>query len=134
MMEKLDLDKKSLRKFGITVAIAFLIITFIIFIRHKYSPMTTFIISAIFFISAFTIPTLLRPIYILWMKLAFVLGWVNTRLILCILFYLFFAPIGLVMRLFKIDLLDRKIEKNKDSYWRKKEKVEFNPLNYERQF
>jgi len=134
MMEKLDLDKKSLRKFGITMAIALLIITFIIFIRHKYSPMPTFIISAMFFISAFTIPTLLRPIHVIWMRLAFILGWINTRLILSILFYLVFTPIGLVMRLFRVDLLDRKIDKNKESYWRKKEKSGFSPLNYERQF
>ena len=134
MMEKLNLDKKSLRKFGITMAIALLIITFIIFIRHKYSPMPTFIISAIFFISAFTIPALLRPIYVIWMKFAFILSWINTRLILFIIFYLIFTPIGLGMRLFGVDLLDKGIDKGKNSYWKKKEKRDFNPLDYERQF
>ena len=133
-MEKLSLDKKSLRKFAITMGIAFFIITIIILIRHKHGVIPTSIVSITFLILAFTSPVLLKPIYILWMKLAFVLGWINTRLILCMLFYLLFAPMGLVMRLFKIDLLDRKIEKNKDSYWRKKEKIEFNPSNYERQF
>jgi len=133
-MDKLKLGKKSLRQFGITMAIAFLIITLIIFIRHKYSVIPAFIISAIFLILAFTLPALLKPIYILWMRMAFVLGWINTRLILFILFYLVFTPIGLVMRLFRVDLLDKKIDKNKDSYWRKKEKIEFNPSNYERQF
>jgi len=38
------------------------------------------------------------------------------------------------MRLFKVDLLDRKIDKNKESYWKEKEKEDFKPLNYERQF
>ena len=52
------------------------------------------------------------------------LGWINTRLILFIIFYLVFTPIGLVMRLFGVDLLDKKIDKNKNSYWRRKEKVE----------
>ncbi len=133
-MEKLRLDKKTLRKFGITMGIAFLIITLIIIIRHKNSIIPTSIISATFLISAFTLPALLKPIYIFWMKLAFILGWINTRLILFILFYLVFTPIGLVMRLFRIDLLDRKIEKNKESYWRKKERSGFSPLNYQRQF
>ncbi len=133
-MEKLNLDKKSLRKFSITMAIAFLIITFIIFIRHRYSPIPTFIISAIFFISAFTIPTLLRPIYFLWMKFAFILSWINTRVILFIIFYLIFMPIGLVMKLFRVDLLDRKIDKNKNSYWHKMPKRTFNQLSYEKQF
>jgi len=133
-MHELRLDRKSLRQFGITMAIAFFIITLIILMRHKHSVIPTSIISITFLILALTLPALLKPIYIFWMRLAFVLGWINTRLILFILFYLFFAPVGLVMRLFKVDLLDRKIEKNKDSYWRKKEKMEFNPSNYERQF
>ena len=133
-MEKLDLDKESLKKFGVTMAAAFLIITLIIFARHKYSVMPTLIISATFLILAFTSQALLKPIYILWMRMAFVLGWINTRLILFILFYLLFTPIGLVMRLFKADPLDRKIAKEKDSYWREKEKIKFNPINYERQF
>jgi hypothetical protein len=133
-MEKLNLDKRALRKFGITLAIAFLIITLIIFIRHKYSPRPTFIISAIFFISAFTMPTLLRPLYVIWMKFAFILDWINTRLILFIIFYLIFTPAGIVMRLFGVDLLNRKIDKNKNSYWQKAVKRTLHQLNYEKQF
>ena len=48
------------------------------------------------------------------------------------MFYLIFTPIGLVMKLFRIDLLERK--KREGTYWKKKEKVDFNPLNYERRF
>ena len=133
-MEKLNLDKKTLRKFGITMGSIFLIIALIILIRHKHSVMPTLTASALFLILAFTLPALLKPVYILWMRIAFVLGWINTRLILSILFYLLFTPIGLIMRLFRADPLDRQIAKEKDSYWRKKEKVKFNPINYERQF
>lgn len=133
-MEKLNLDKKALKKFGITMGIAILIITFIIFIRHKYSSIPTFIISVIFFISALTMPALLRPIYIIWMKFAFISSWINTRIILFIIFYLIFTPIGIIMRLFGFDLLDRKIDKDKNSYWQKAIKKSFHQLNYERQF
>ena len=133
-MEKLRLDKKTLRKFGITMGIAFLIITLIILIRHKHSVIPTSIISATFLILAFTLLDLLKPIYILWMRLAFILGWINTRLILFIIFYLVFTPIGIVMRLFSVDLLDRKIDKDKDSYWQKTIKKSFSRLNYEKQF
>lgn len=68
------------------------------------------------------------------MRFALVLSWVNTRLILLIIFYLIFTPIGLAMRLFGIDLLERKSDKNKKSYWKKKEKKSFSRLDYERQF
>lgn len=133
-MEKLNLDKKTLRKFGVTMGIAFFIIALLLLIRHKYSPIPTFIISAIFFISAFTMPALLRPIYVIWMKFAFILSWINTRLILFIIFYLIFTPFGIVMRLFGVDLLNRKIDKNKNSYWQKAAKITLHQLNYEKQF
>jgi len=133
-MDKLKFDRKSLRQFGITMGAAFLFITFIILARHKHSIIPTFIISATFFLLSFTLPSLLKPAYILWMRLAFILSWFNTRLILFIFFYLIFTPIGLIMKLFRIDLLDRKIDKNKESYWQKKIYNQSNPLNYERQF
>lgn len=133
-MEKLNLDKNNLRKFGITMGIAFLVITLFILTRHRHNILPTSIISAIFFILAFIMPVLLKPIYIFWMKLALVLSWINTRLILLIIFYLIFTPIGLVMMLFGIDLLERRIERNKESYWKEKEKRKFERLNYERQF
>lgn len=132
-MEKLNLDNKSLRKFGITMGIVFLAITIFIFGRHKHA-LPTSIISAVFFILALIMPVLLKPVYIFWMRLAYILAWINTRLILFILFYIVFTLIGMVMRLFGVDLLNRKIEKNKESYWIPKEKKQFNPFDYERQF
>ena len=117
------------------MGIAFLVMAIVLFIRHKPSLLPALCsLSFIFFILAFTMPVLLKPIYILWMRLAFILGWINTRLILFIIFYFIFMPIGLGMRLFKVDLLDRKIDKHKESYWKRKEKGDFQPLNYERQF
>lgn len=133
-MEKLNFDKKTLRKFGITIGIVLLIVTLFIFIREKYIAILPVVISAIFFTFASLIPNALKPIYFLWMKLAFILGWINTRLILIIIFYLVFTPIGILMKIFRIVLLDLKIEKDKSSYWRKKELKEFTPLDYERQF
>lgn len=133
-MEKLNFDKNNLRKFGITMGTAFLVITVLIFIKHRYIAVPTSAISLVFFVSALLIPGYLKLLYSLWMKFAFVMGWVNTRLILFILFYLVFTPIGLVMRIFGVDALDRKIDKSRNSYWKKKEKRCFNPSDYERQF
>ena len=133
-MDKLNFNKNNLKNFGFTMAILFLVITVIILIRHRHSVLPTSLISAIFFILAVVMPVLLKPIYIFWMKLASVLGWINTRLILFIIFYLVFTPMGLAIRLFGVDLLDRKIERKRQSYWKNKERIPFSPLNYERQF
>jgi predicted membrane protein len=132
-MQRLDLSKRNLRKFGITMGVAFFVLGLIILVRHKH-PLFSFLISAAFFLLATFLPVVLKPIFIVWMKFALILSWFNTRLILTIAFSLIFTPIGLLMRLFGKDPLDRKIEKNKESYWKKKESREAESLNYERQF
>jgi hypothetical protein len=127
-------EKNNLRKFGITMGLAFLAITLLILARHRHNLLPALLISVMFFLSAFLFPGLLKSIYTLWMKLAFILGWINTRLILLVIFYLVVTPVGLVTKLLGIDLLDLRIDKRKVSYWRDREKKVFNPREYERQF
>jgi multisubunit Na+/H+ antiporter MnhG subunit len=132
-MEKFNPDKRTLRKFGMTMGAAFLVISSIFLFRQKHSgAVYSLIISCAFFITGSTLPIALKPVYIIWMRLAFILGWVNTRIILILMFYLIFTPVGLFMRLFGIDPLER--DKKGPTYWKVKEKTEFNPLNYERRF
>ncbi|MBN1912824.1 MAG: sxtJ [Candidatus Omnitrophica bacterium] len=133
-MEMLKTNRQNLKKFGITMSAAFAVITTLIFLRHRYSIVPTFVISASFLLISFIAPFVLRPVYVIWMKLAFILSWINTRLILSAMFYLVLTPIGVILRLFGVDFLHRKLEKSRESYWIKIEKKGFNPLDYERQF
>ncbi|MCM8781407.1 MAG: SxtJ family membrane protein [Candidatus Omnitrophica bacterium] len=134
-MEHLDLDKSNLKRFGITMGVVFLVASGIFFSRHK-SGLSTWLclLSSIFLLFSLVKPTLLKPIYILWIQSAFILGWLNTRLLLIVIFYLIFAPIGIIMRLLKVDLLNRRIDRYKKSYWEEKVRMDFKPLDYERQF
>ena len=50
------------------------------------------------------------------MKFAVVAQWINTRLILLILFYLVILPIGLLRRLLGKDSMQRKMDKNATTY------------------
>jgi hypothetical protein len=132
-MDKLRFDKITLKGFGLTMGVVFLVFSGLLFFRQKYTVAGDVLaVSCIFFIVGFVFSFLLKPVYIVWMRFAFILGWINTRIILVILFYLIFTPVGLFMRLFRVDLLERKMKE--ETYWKEKEKVEFNPLNYERRF
>jgi len=132
-MEKLKTDKTALRKFGLTLAIAFLLISGLFFLRHKYdAAVYSLAISFLFVIMRLAPVVLLKPVYIAWMRFAAILGWINTRVILVILFYLIITPLGFLMRLFRVDLLERK--NSADTYWKKKEKAGLNRLDYERRF
>ena len=55
------------------------------------------------------------------MKSAAVLGFINTRIILFFIFYFIFTPIAFVLRLFGKDFLEREKNKDKISYWSKRE-------------
>ena len=51
--------------------------------------------------------TPLKPLYSVWMMAARALGFVNSHLLLALVFYLLFTPMGLVMRLVRRDPLER---------------------------
>ena len=58
-----------------------------------------------------------------WMKLARILGTVNSKLILTLLFYLVLTPIALLSRLFRSSPVIRTPEGTKrDTYWNRREK------------
>ena len=90
--------------------------------------------GALFLAGGLFARSLLKHVYVAWMKFAFVLGWVNTRLILGIFFYGVLTPVGVIMRLFGWDPLTRKIDRSAPSYWVKRQQEPFDPKKYERLF
>lgn len=62
------------------------------------------------------VPALARRFHVAWMKLAGILGYINSRVLLFLLFYLAITPYGLISRLFRRDPLNRR-GAAKSSYW-----------------
>ncbi len=133
-MEKTKADKNKLREFALVMAAGFLAVSAIVLFRQRTNPFTCVLLAAGFAFLGIFLPLALKPFYMAWMKLAFILSWINTRLILVIIFYLLFTPLGILMRLFGKDLLEKRIDRNKDSYWRKREVKAFQQTDYEHQF
>ncbi len=65
-------------------------------------------------VAALVYPKGLAPLYKAWMAFGHVLGWINTRAILGLVFFVIVMPIGLVMRLFGKDPLRLR---RSASYW-----------------
>ena len=76
----------------------------------------------------------INPIYSGWMKFAHILGVVNTRIILFLVFILTVVPISLLLRLFRKDILDKNLQKEAVTYWNDRPKKEMNIKHYERHF
>jgi Saxitoxin biosynthesis operon protein SxtJ len=68
-------------------------------------------------LAGLTRPEWLRFIYVGWMVLAFPIGWTVSQVMLALMFYGLFAPIGLVFRLIGRDPLRRARPSGRESYW-----------------
>lgn len=62
------------------------------------------------------VPPAARRFHVAWMRLAAILGYINSRVLLFLLFYLAITPYGLISRLFGRDPLNRR-GMAKSSYW-----------------
>lgn len=78
-------------------------------------------------------PSAVRPIYAAWMVLAFPIGWTISQLILALMFYGLFMPIGLFFRLIGRDPLHRAVQPELESYWSPKA-APSDPRRYFKQF
>ena len=127
-------EKSDLRNFGIIVGIIFLIISGFLFWNEKESFQIFFVIGIILFLPAIAIPFVLKPVYWIWMIFAIILGWIMTRVILSLLFFLIFTPIGLTLRFFGKQFLELRWDKSKESYWNFRTNEHLKKENYEKQF
>ncbi len=91
---------KDLRSFGLLVGAVFCVIGLwpLVF---RGEPMRDWVIGGggLLVLLGAIVPQLLRPLHTGWMWIGHVLGWVNTRILLSIVFYGLVTPIGLIFRL-----------------------------------
>ena len=127
-------EKSDLRKFGITIGIILLVISGFLFYKEKESFQIFLAIGITLFFTAITIPFILKPVYWIWMIFATILGWIMTRIILSILFYVILTPIGLILRLFGKQFIELRWDKSNDSYWNFSSNEHLKIENYEKQF
>lgn len=126
--------KSDLRKFGITVGIVVGLIGGLLLWKDRESYPYFLTISVFLIVSGILFPKVLLPLQRVWMTIAVIMGWFMTRVILSILFYLVFTPIGLIARLMGKEFLELKIDKRRDSYWIYRKEKPYDRRDYERQF
>ena len=113
------MSSHELRKFGLLFgAILVLLFGLLLPFLVGYSfPLWPWVVALIFATLALLAPTALTPVYRGWMRFGLVAAFINTRIIMFVLYYVLFVPTGLVMKLFGRDALARTIGgKTNDSY------------------
>jgi len=106
----------SNRGFGIVFFIVFALIGFYPLINNGKLLLWSLIISLIFLILGLLNSKILTPLNILWFKFGLFLGKIASPIILGTIFFIAVTPTGILMRLFKKDILNLKFNSNK-SYW-----------------
>jgi uncharacterized membrane protein len=117
----LDTSRRALRNFGVVVGGVFVVIATVIAWRRGWSleglPLVFGVPGGLLVVAGLVVPSGLRRIYLGWMTLAVVMGYVMTRLILSVVFFLLMVPIGLALRLAGKDLLRLRRKPAGESYW-----------------
>jgi hypothetical protein len=78
-------------------------------------------------------PPAARRFHVFWMRVALILGWVNSRILLSLMFYGVFTPYRLVSRLFGRDPLNRRGAR-KETYWTPRKRTRQAREQFERLF
>ena len=126
-------SNKDVRSFGVTISIILFIISGLLFYYGKEIYQLIAIVASAFLGLGLILPILLKPIYFIWMTFAAILGWIMTRVILTLVYFLIITPIGLMTKFLGEDYLELK-KSNSDSYWNNRDSNLETNQNYEKQF
>ena len=133
-IKKIESSPKKLREFGLVVGGVLCALGILLWWRGLGTFPYFLIPGVMLVIGGAFAPLALTPLQKAWMTLAILMGWVMTRVLMTVLFYLAITPIGLILRLTGKDLLDQKLEPKKQSYWKIRPQTPRVPSDYEKQF
>jgi hypothetical protein len=134
-MNSLDPTERQLKKYGLMMAGVLSCFVALFLYKAWHTPAMALGIWVLFFLTlSLFAPTRLERIYQAWMKFAEVIGNFNFKLILGLLYFVIFMPVGRVASLFREDPLTREIEPEKKSYWHGCQPRSEDPKRFEKQF
>lgn len=135
---RLDTSRRALRKFGVVVGGVFLGIATFLAWRNDWQLTTVGLVLAIvgtpLVVLGLVAPGLLRRVHRVWMTFALVLGFVMTKVILTLVYFLVFTPVALVLRLLGKHLLDPGPDPTMATYWKQRPAPESPREHLERSF
>jgi hypothetical protein len=110
-------EARELRQFGLLLGtIVVVVFAGIPFLRRHAIVGWPWLVAAVLWILAMTVPATLGHLHRAWRRLGEALGWLNTQVILSLVYVIAVVPIGLVMRLAGRDAMKRKFDPTAGSY------------------
>ena len=116
-IKNIQSGRRELKNFGITIGLILLLIAGFLFYKGNELYLIISYISGFFIGLGIILPKLLKPFYLVWMTFALVLGWLMTRLILSLLFFVIISFIKLISGFIGIGFLETNKTNQSTSYW-----------------
>jgi len=115
-MTERTITRKQLRSFGLILAAGFTLIAIVPSIRGHNFRTWALVMGLALGTTGLVLPSILRPLYGGWMKLGEFLAWINTRIILTLLYYIVIVPTGVMLRMTGKDMMRLKVEREAETY------------------
>ena len=123
-----DIKIGSNRSFGTVFFVVFLLIGLWPVLDGNEPRIWSIVISLIFFILGILNSKILTPLNKLWFRFGIFLGNFISPIIMGIVFFLVVTPTGLIMKLFRKDLINLK-KNNSNTYWIEKKDIKSSMKN-----
>jgi len=85
-------------------------------LRHASIPRWPWIPGLLLVVFALIAPRTLRYPFAAWDRIGKMLGWINTRIVLSVIFFVVFVPAGMIARRLGWDPLERRFDPDRKSY------------------
>jgi len=115
------IKKDDLKMFAIIWSAIFGIMAILPILKGEDIKIWAIIVAFIFNIIAFTKPQILTQFYKIWMKFGEFIGGIMSKVMMTLLYFGIFTPISLFFKLIGKDLLNKRLDRSKSSYWIERE-------------
>ncbi len=126
-----DFSEKKCKNFGYTFAVIFLLLGFYDYFAYLKFFLIYFSISVVCIMISLFKPHFLKFLGFYWEKFGILLGRFFSPIILGFVYILTIIPINIIIRLLRIDLINKEFNLKKSSYWIKNKSKK---INFEDQF
>jgi Saxitoxin biosynthesis operon protein SxtJ len=131
--QKLERSPRALRRFGFTVGPVVLFLGSVLLWRHRGAGWPLIAIGTVLILAAGFAPLTLKWVHGPWMIVSLALGWIMTRILLTIVFFLVVTPVSLLQRFFGKRSIEVAFKADVASYWQTRTESPI-PEDYGKQF
>jgi len=109
------------RSFGFTFTTVFALVGAWMAWKSSTHFVFPLVASALFLLVSLTVPRVLHPLNVAWMRLAVVLNRIVSPVVMGVIYFGLLTPIAAAMRLRGRDALHRRFDAKLDTYWIKRD-------------